>query len=67
MTPSVRRFDADIASARTCSKRHAVPISSLTNRGQTDGSPVDPDDTATKSHSSSAPARQSAASGNARW
>src|SRR5262245_32841902 len=66
-TPSVRREPALKLSESTCSNRHAVPISSLAKRGQTVGSPVEPDDTATMSHVERSPPRQSSASSFAWW
>ncbi len=65
-TASVRRRSASNESWNTCSKRLATASSSETERGQNVGSPVEPDETATKSHAERSPPRQRAASGQRR-
>ena len=58
-TASVRRSCAAKLSRKTCSKRVAMPSSSVTERGQNVGSPVDPEETAIMSHEARLPPRQS--------
>ena len=62
-TASVVRSSAAKLSANTCSNRAATASSSVTERGQKVGCPVDPEDTAIMSQPSSRPPRHSSASG----
>jgi hypothetical protein len=62
-TASVVSASASKLSWNTCSNRVATVSSSLEQRGQMVGSPVDPDETATMSQPSSRPPRQRSWSG----